>query len=328
MIKRIKLIKPITVSLLLFAIPSAYALEDELRGSHQQAIGANQPLQQNLSMKQVQAAFNDSDEEANTITYSYHKNKTYKVTLRQFMHSTIILPPKEKVMVHSLGEDVSFQFVRLSETEGLSSEAQEMLSNKFEIWSDVAGIDTSLKLFGESGNIYSFYLRVDDVFSENLPNLTINITDSSVKRRMDAKAKEKESEIEALKAEKERLVKAEVEKTKSLAQRQEQPGKPEYLRGLPDIEIEDLNFKYYSPSGDQSIAPLQTFDDGQFTYFQMTNDENLDRVHHLPTVYKVQDGFDTQVNTRVLKGFLIAESVNPGWTLRSGEKHYCVRASK
>ena len=74
-------------------------------------------------------------------------------------------------------------------------------------------------------------------------------------------------------------------------------------------------------SGDRSIAPARVFTDGIFTFFDFGDRWDTS---DLPAVYRVVDGVDTPVNTRIKGTMLIAES-SGAFTLRNGQRTVCVR---
>lgn len=76
--------------------------------------------------------------------------------------------------------------------------------------------------------------------------------------------------------------------------------------------------------GDSSLKPLMVFDDGNWTYFKMNEQGNFDG-KKVPAIYEIQDNFETPANVRVVGSTLIAESVGTSWSLRSGDKFFCVR---
>jgi len=80
-------------------------------------------------------------------------------------------------------------------------------------------------------------------------------------------------------------------------------------------------------AGEEEIAPYAVYDDGNWTYFDF-RDQGFAN-DRLPVIYKVVDGFDSIINSRVENGFLVAESISKeGWTLKNGHKVVCVRPKK
>jgi type IV secretory pathway VirB9-like protein len=94
---------------------------------------------------------------------------------------------------------------------------------------------------------------------------------------------------------------------------------PDFLKPVA-FDPDKLNFNF-DMSGDRSIAPTRVFTDGVFTWFDYG--DRWDR-EDLPAVYRVVDGVDTPVNTRVNGTILVAEAVG-AFTLRNGQRTVCVR---
>jgi len=81
-----------------------------------------------------------------------------------------------------------------------------------------------------------------------------------------------------------------------------------------------LNFGY-SMSGSKQVAPLEVFDDGEFTYFKF-KDTNAD----YPAIFQVlPDGNEALINFRVSKEkYVVVEMVTSQYTLRFGNQIVCV----
>lgn len=263
--------------------------------------GGNKPMRTETNLQAVQKAFDQSNPRANTKRFTYSPDTTYKIQLREFMHTAIILPPGERIAAFSLGDSVNFHFM------ALKNKDEAVLQHIFEVWADYSGADTNLIIYGGSNNIYSFYLRSDAVVSSIMPDLTVYIEDKEI-------------------GDKTRLAVKDVSPAPK-------PGKqevvdPEYLRTLPLVDPSKISYAYKIKSGDKGLAPIRIFDDGYFTYFQFSEETNLDKVQRLPVPYRVADGFDVPVNTRAVGGTVIAEVLSDKWTLRNGDAHLCIRSAK
>lgn len=70
--------------------------------------------------------------------------------------------------------------------------------------------------------------------------------------------------------------------------------------------------------------PEEIFNDKQFTYFKFDKKLALSKL----VIYKVVDGYDNPVNTRIVGDYIIAEDVSAKWTLRSGKDYLCIRFIK
>jgi type IV secretion system protein VirB9 len=85
---------------------------------------------------------------------------------------------------------------------------------------------------------------------------------------------------------------------------------------------EKYNFNY-SISGDETIAPIKIFDDGEFTYLQFR-----DKNSELPAIFAVDDALrEAMVNYRLSQedtNLVIVEQVFKKLSIRHGKKIVCV----
>ena len=91
----------------------------------------------------------------------------------------------------------------------------------------------------------------------------------------------------------------------------------------PDLtHPEYFNF-YYSISGNEDIAPIKIFDDGEFTYLQFRDKNN-----EIPAIFAVDDDLvESMVNFRLdpaNSNLVVIEQVFKKLTLRAGKKITCV----
>ena len=273
-----------------FLLPSLATAEiiDEMALETSGMGGADRPMvSSNLNM--IQKAFDKSGPRDNTVHFKYSPDATYKLRLREFMNTTIVLPKGEQIKSFSLGEETNFTFVPLSNDD-------EELTNLAQVFPEYPGADTNLTIVGRTGRVYSFYLRSDSVRSPHLPHLVAYVNDLDFVASHETPV-QPEKQFEA---------------------------DPEYLRELGLVNPDELEMDYVFINGDMTLAPIRVFSDGYMTYFQFGK-ENLDRVQRLPTIYRVVDGYDSPANTRVVGGTLVADTISDKWTLRNGESHLCVR---
>lgn len=290
----------------------AHGLEliDENIAGNQGAGSDTLILRTKLDLQEVQAAWNESDARDNVLIVQHDKHVTHKLRLREMMNTLIVLPYGEKIEAVSLGDKSNFVFEPVRNDSGVS------FDNMGNIRAIYPGADTNLSLITSDGNIYSFYLRVDTVKSYFMPDLIVYVESETIKAKH---LLEKKQKIEAVK-------KAEDDKKAQVlaTQYSSNPKDGEYLKTRSDTNAADLNFNYKQKSGDESLMPVRIMDDGLWTYFQYA-DDNLDRVKNLPAIYRVVDGFDTPVNSRIEGGTIVVETTSDKWTLRSGNAHACVR---
>jgi len=76
-----------------------------------------------------------------------------------------------------------------------------------------------------------------------------------------------------------------------------------------------LNWKY-SYTGDKTIAPIEAFDNGRFTYFQFKQDG----MSHLPAIFTVnKDREEALINYHIEGDYLVVNTVAKQFTLRDGK---------
>ena len=91
----------------------------------------------------------------------------------------------------------------------------------------------------------------------------------------------------------------------------------------PDLSHpEKFNF-HYSISGNEEIAPIKIFDDGEFTYLQFRDKNN-----EIPAIFAVEDDLrESMVNFRLdpnNRNMVVIEQVFYKLTLRAGKKIVCI----
>ena len=91
----------------------------------------------------------------------------------------------------------------------------------------------------------------------------------------------------------------------------------------PDLNHpKNFNF-YYSISGNEEIAPIKIFDDGEFTYLQFRDKNN-----EIPAIFAVDEELmESMVNFRLdpnNSNLVVVEQVFKKLTLRAGKKIVCV----
>lgn len=198
------------------ALPAHAELIDEMATGSGQATDA--PVSNDLiNLNAVQSAWTDSDPRANVGIFEYNERTTIKMLLREFMHSTIVLPKGEKILDFTLGDNMNFK----------AALVDKELSNVLYVWGQHAGADTNLTIFGKSGNIYLFYLRNHSIRSDYVPHLVVYIKDKTLCTKMIPEKKNTD----------ESLLEVASNKTKEKID-------GEYLRTLNLPDPSQLNFNY------------------------------------------------------------------------------------
>ena len=268
---------------------------------------SDQELKRDFNLRQVQEAFTDSKPTENIAKFTYNPNQIYKIKTRLHTDTLIYLPADEEIMFYSLGDDYVFEV----------NVFPDDLPNLIRIKSLYSGADTSLSVISKSGKNYSFYIRSYGIKDKTLPDLAvfINFKEKDSFQFVVFKTKE---ELEKSKTKQE--VKKDTEYNKRLELLKDLQKDNDYLKSIKDPNQINIDYRMY---GNKEIAPFGVYDDGKWTYFDFRQDFISNR---LPVIYKVIDGYDSVINTRVENGFLIAESLSQKWTLKNGDKSVCVES--
>lgn len=252
----------------------------------------------------LQHAWDNAGPEAGITRFQYEAGRSFKVTTREGMTTTIRLPEWESIEAVILGDQTIYRY-------------QQLNDNTIEVWTTIPGSDTSLKILGDSQNIYSIYLRSETFNSNNVPDLTIYIDASSPSISVPGAVNgggatpggpTQSSFITGSGSGGSALTRA------------DSPS-PDWIKAIG-----------YDPSrirrdtamfGDAELAPDDIFRDDQFTYMCF-GEQWDDSALMVAAPYEVVDGVDRQVNFRVAHNCMIIETTGP-LTLRRGEKVLCVR---
>lgn len=263
----------------------------------------------------VQEAFNTSSEKDNIKACAQSNTAICKLRLRERMPAVMTF--NEDVRSFVLGDGLNFAF---SSVDGSR--------NIYKLEGYYPGADTNLTIVGESGLIYSFYVRIYSIASKFVSDFVINVSGNSnvISSSKQALIQQREWDINNPKTfsdEASLRIKAAHIKTAKEAVKEAVKESIDYLDTKPNVKVEHLNFNFELVNGDQALMPKSVFDDGLWTYWQYGT-KNLNTIDRLPVPYAVVDGHDMPVNSRIEGGYLITEGVSQKWTLRSGERYACV----
>ncbi|MBR8466529.1 TrbG/VirB9 family P-type conjugative transfer protein [Campylobacter sp. faydin G-140] len=182
----------------------------------------------------------------------------------------------------------------LGDTSGFSVQELENKPNAIVVKPHLIGIDTSLTIFTNDGKLHTFYIFSTDYKNTNDPNFIIYIKDDEA-------------------------IKAKQEKQKAIDEK--------YLTikdGIAELKIlkSDIYSGYVQKAKKENewLLSAEIFSDKKFTYFKYAKDE----MPQIPTIFAVIDKQDSPVETRVIGDYIIAETINPKFTIKSGDSYVCV----
>ncbi|MBS3010047.1 TrbG/VirB9 family P-type conjugative transfer protein [Helicobacter pylori] len=312
---------------------SALKADDFLEEANETAPAhLNHPMQ---DLNAIQGSFFDKNRSkmSNTLNINYFQGQTYKIRLRYAMATLLFF--SKPISDFVLGDKVGF------DAKILESNDRILLIKPLQI-----GVDSNISVIDSEGKIFSFYVFSTTFTSSKHPNLQVFIEDKNYYSNAFLKPQKenkenKENTLENAptnnKPLKEETLKEEKEETKEKEEETITIGdntnamkivKKDIQKGYKALKSSQR--KWYclwacSKKSKLSLMPKEIFNDKQFTYFKF--DKRL-ALSKFPVIYKVVDGYDNPVNTRIVGDYIIAEDVSTKWTLRLGKDYLCIRFVK
>ncbi|WP_120912554.1 TrbG/VirB9 family P-type conjugative transfer protein [Helicobacter pylori] len=284
----------------------------------------NHPMQ---DLNAIQGSFFDKNRSkmSNTLNIDYFQGQTYKIRLRYAMATLLFF--SKPISDFVLGDKVGF------DAKILESNDRILLIKPLQI-----GVDSNISVIDSEGKIFSFYVFSTTFTSSKHPNLQVFIEDKNYYSNAFLKPQKenKENTLENAPTNNKPL-KEEKEETKEKEEETITIGdntnamkivKKDIQKGYKALKSSQR--KWYclwacSKKSKLSLMPKEIFNDKQFTYFKF--DKRL-ALSKFPVIYKVVDGYDNPVNTRIVGDYIIAEDVSAKWTLRLGKDYLCIRFIK
>ncbi|WP_120819488.1 TrbG/VirB9 family P-type conjugative transfer protein [Helicobacter pylori] len=305
---------------------SALKADDFLEEFNEKApTNLNHPMQ---DLNAIQGSFFNKNRStmSNTLNIDYFQGQTYKIRLRYAMATLLFF--SKPVSDFVLGDKVGF------DAKILESNDRILLIKPLQI-----GVDSNISVIDSEGKIFSFYVFSTTFTSSKHPNLQVFIEDKNYYSNAFMKPKKEntaENTLENANKPLKETKAAEETKEKEESKEEETITIGDNTNAMKivkkDIQknykaLKSSQRKWYclwlcSKKSKLSLMPKEIFNDKQFTYFKF--DKRL-ALSKFPVIYKVVDGYDNPVNTRIVGDYIIAEDVSPKWTLRLGKDYLCIR---
>ncbi len=300
---------------------SALKADDFLEEANETApANLNHPMQ---DLNAIQGSFFDKNRSkmSNTLNIDYFQGQTYKIRLRYAMATLLFF--SKPISDFVLGDKVGF------DAKILESNDRILLIKPLQI-----GVDSNISVIDNEGKVFSFYVFSTTFTSSKHPNLQVFIEDKNYYSNAFMKPQIKENTLEntpknnkPLKEEKEETKEEETiiigdnTNAMKIVKKDIQKG----YRALKSSQRKWYCLWICSKKSKLSLMPEEIFNDKQFTYFKFDKKLALSK---FPVIYKVVDGYDNPVNTRIVGDYIIAEDVSAKWTLRLGKDYLCIRFIK
>ena len=273
---------------------------------------------------QIQEAWNEVNSKAGVVNIDFCGLCSYKIRLREHMITLIELPRGETIERIDNGDAKVFT-VNMRGTQ------------RFAVQAVGYGVDTNLIVYGKSGNVYPFYVRVERFNSNNISDQFVKINGGRITKEefvgdtiggnVKGLTPDLQSNAEADQAFKDLATKQDPKQAlydglapplnapKENGFLQNIPFDPDNLRGWGDYKI------WGGGDNSEMMKPETVFRDDHFTYIRFgAKWKDIE----LPTGYVVIDSVDELVNTRVQGTTFIIESTNRLITLKSGQSFICI----
>ncbi|GAA8179206.1 hypothetical protein VN1183_13380 [Helicobacter pylori] len=303
-------------------VSSALKADDFLEEANETApANLNHPMQ---DLNAIQGSFFDKNRSkmSNTLNIDYFQGQTYKIRLRYAMATLLFF--SKPISDFVLGDKVGF------DAKILESNDRILLIKPLQI-----GVDSNISVIDNEGKIFSFYVFSTTFTSSKHPNLQVFIEDKNYYSNAFMKPQNKENALEKVPTNNNKPLKEEKEETKEeetitigdntnamkIVKKDIQRG----YRALKSSQRKWYCLGICSKKSKLSLMPEEIFNDKQFTYFKFDKKLALSK---FPVIYKVVDGYDNPVNTRIVGDYIIAEDVSAKWTLRLGKDYLCIRFIK
>ncbi len=302
-------------------VSGALKADDFLEEANETApANLNHPMQ---DLNAIQGSFFDKNRSkmSNTLNVDYFQGQTYKIRLRYAMATLLFF--SKPISDFVLGDKVGF------DAKILESNDRILLIKPLQI-----GVDSNISVIDNEGKIFSFYVFSTTFTSSKHPNLQVFIEDKNYYSNAFMKPQNKENTFEKaltnnkpLKEEKEETKEEETitigdnTNAMKIVKKDIQKG----YRALKSSQRKWYCLGICSKKSKLSLMPEEIFSDKQFTYFKFDKKLALSK---FPVIYKVVDGYDNPVNTRIVGDYIIAEDVSAKWTLRLGKDYLCIRFIK
>ena len=248
------------------------------------------------------------------VRFSWTPDLIMPIRIRDYMVSSIVLPDWEEVVDFFFGESFYMQ-------------GAIVRSNVVAIRSSQSGIDTTLTVFGKSGNLYTFYVRAESYNTRKITDINVFV---EVPPSAGLWKTSGSSPLDF-----QRGYGGQMAQMGQMSQMPQMPGPaaaphaaaPDAMNSGSLVPRDSMIFDmtmFEVAQGDSAIAPEYVYSDGVWTYFHYAGrGRTVDR----PVVYRVVDGVETRVNTRTAGryGEVIIAEARGNFVLRNGEKAICVK---
>ena len=263
----------------------------------------------------------------NTMNIKYVAGESHKIRTRANMTTTFIFDD-DKIASATLGDSVGFELKELGTN-------KYDLSNIITIKPKLVGIDTNLTIIGESGNVYTFYIFSTDYKNRRNPAFLVFISETRKVGKIKVENLEEKAKKEQEKAYQKLIAQNNNSDPNIIEEETEDEiiigdtinkikiKKSEIVRGY--VQYPKRNWLGKVSRESIKLQAKEIFHDKKWTYFKFDRDLATSK---FPAIFRVIDGYDNPMNSRIVGDYLIVETIADKWTMRIGDEYVCVRSKE
>lgn len=270
---------------------------------------------QMMFLNAIQGSFFQKDKQKtdNSLFIDYKNGEIYNVRLRYAMTTTFVFGDDEIAHI-ILGDEVGFNAKILGDK-------KYQISNILMLKPLQIGVDSNLTIIGKSGKIYTFYIFSTTFTNRKNPAISVFVKSPNYlsnfkgnqypiteKKFIKEESDFRKVNYQAKVFDDEKFLKIGDEVNHLYIE------KKKIIKGYKQ-----------SPKNSKTIMVLEIFNDGDFTYFKFDRSNAKSK---FPVAYKVVDGYDNPVNSKIVGDYLVAEDISDKWTLWLGDEYICIRKEK
>lgn len=131
---------------------------DEIDGNYQKML-----RQPSVPLASLQKVWDKLIKGAGVYIVNFDPREIIKITVREYMTTTVIFPQWEAINEVIVGDDGNYQILKPKDNIVIIRPV------------NYVGLDTSITMIGSSGHVYGFYVRVEGYNSKNISDITVRV---------------------------------------------------------------------------------------------------------------------------------------------------------
>jgi type IV secretory pathway VirB9-like protein len=131
---------------------------EEIEGNYQKIV-----RESSIPLAAMQKAWDYAEQGAGVYIINFDPREIIKLTVREYMTTTVIFPVWESINEVIVGDEGNYQILKPKDNIVIIRPI------------NYVGLDTSITMIGNSGHVYGFYVRVEGYNSKNISDITVRV---------------------------------------------------------------------------------------------------------------------------------------------------------